>query len=80
MFRKSLLAAAALLSLVALSSATNAGPRVTDKNYWPNEVRAQTQNQAPRSEAYESRAQARRAPTTNLERDRWSYQGRPHHR
>jgi Tfp pilus assembly protein PilV len=80
MFRKSLLATATLLSLVALSGATNAGPRITDKSYWPHEVRAQTQNQASRSNAYESRAQARRAPAAKAERDLWSYQGVPHHR
>jgi hypothetical protein len=37
-FKKSLLAISLLASLVAATSAANAGATISDKRYWPNEV------------------------------------------
>jgi hypothetical protein len=38
MFRKQLLTSSLLLPLMAVSGLAHAGPTITDKNYWPNEV------------------------------------------
>jgi hypothetical protein len=41
MIAKSLIGAALLLPLIALSSSVQAGQTITDKSYWPNETRTQ---------------------------------------
>jgi hypothetical protein len=38
MIREHVLTISTLLALVAVSGAAHAGPRITDKNYWLNEI------------------------------------------
>lgn len=82
MSSKRLLTVSLLLPLVATSSIAHAGPRITDKSYWPDGWRSSP----PPSEAYAvgqraSRAQAVPQVYTDRYRDRaitiCTYQGGP---
>jgi len=50
MIRERVLTISALLALVALSGAAHAGPRITDKNYWLNEIGPSSQSTTRRTE------------------------------
>ena len=64
MSRKRLFTLSLFLPLLALSGMAYAGSTVTDRNYWPSEVQAQTQHGAAQRDAElgRARAQASGAP------------------
>ena len=46
MIRERVLTLSTVLALIALSGAAQAGPRITDKNYWLNEIGPSSQSAA----------------------------------
>lgn len=84
MFTKRLFTLSLLLPFVAVSSMANAGSRITDKNFWPNEVRQQTlegwahgpQNERRAAFGYERPATSLQ-PSTNATGAKWRYHGGP---
>ncbi len=85
MFTKHLLTISLLLPFMAISSMANAGSRITDKNFWPNEVRQQTlegrtvgaQNEKRAAFAYERPAAGLQPSTNPSKRATWRYHGGP---
>ena len=85
MIRKHVLAISALLALVAVSGAAHAGPRITDKNYWLNEVRPPSQSTIRQTESdwYRAYGMQRRVPPAQIVPEGYSgqykcrYQGGP---
>jgi hypothetical protein len=85
MLTKHILAISLSLPLLAMSATAQAGPTITDKNYWPNEAR-QGARIVPRGSpgdfnsafAYD-RAESRFEPATNPYGggSAWRYQGGP---
>jgi hypothetical protein len=85
MFTKYLLTISLLLPLVAISATAQAGSTITDRSYWPSEVRQSAENRTVGSQrdlssalAYD-RAASRFQPTTNPYdgEPAWRYQGGP---
>jgi hypothetical protein len=87
MIREHVLTISTLLALVALSGAAHAGPRITDKDYWPNEVGISSQltYRQPAPDWYRARAMQPGAPPAQIAAEgargqygcRYSYQGGP---
>ena len=85
MSKKTLLTVSMLLPLMAASASAYAGSTITDKNYWPSEVRQSVQSRTalPQSNvnsayAYD-RAPVSVQPVTNPNDagSAWRYQGGP---
>ena len=87
MFTKRLLTISLLLPLVAISATARAGSTITDKSYWPSEVRQQQTVQARTAAspseknsafAYQP-APSRLQPATNTNNSgsTWGYHGGP---
>jgi hypothetical protein len=81
---KTVLLTLSLLAPFAVLDAANAGPKITDKNYFPSEVHAQSQRGVKQpQEADWRRAQARATRSSvrpSAEQDvapAWRYQGGP---
>ncbi|OJU18488.1 MAG: hypothetical protein BGN84_17915 [Afipia sp. 62-7] len=78
MSRKKLLVSAVLASAVSFSAAANAGSTITDKSYWPGEIRQQSQavgSASPlQSFAYDGRSDGS-APKARA--GAWTYNGGP---
>ena len=88
MLTKHLLKISLLLPLVAISATARAGSTISDKSYWPNEVRQSAQSRMAGSPgdlnsafAYD-RATSRLQPATDPSESgaAWRYQGGPHPR
>jgi hypothetical protein len=85
MSREHVLTISTLLALVALSGAAHAGPRITDKNYWLNEIGPSSQSTIKRTEPdwYRAYGMQRGAPLVQIvpdgNRGRYGcrYQGGP---
>jgi hypothetical protein len=79
MSRKYLLTVSLLMPLMAISGMANAGPKITDKSYWPNETRNQQTEPDWRSAyALQTGSPIRQtAPAVNAGQSRCSYQGGP---
>lgn len=86
MSRKRLFTISLLLPLMAVSGQALAGPTVTDRNYWPNEVRAQTLQNAKQVDTdwYQAHASGlktaktpRRQATPSTGQQTCRYQGGP---
>ena len=82
-FTKPVLAISLLASLVAMSTAANAGATISDKRYWPSEVgpsayRTVNTQHAPR-DAYAAigRVAAPAVTSAPAEEDTWHYVGGP---
>ena len=83
MFTKPVLAFSLLASLVAMSTAANAGATISDKRYWPSEVgpsayRAVSAQHTPR-DAYAAigRIAAPAVAPAPAEEETWHYVGGP---
>jgi hypothetical protein len=79
MIREHVLTISTLLALAAWSGAAHAGPKITDKSYWPNEVRSQQTEPDWRS-AYARQGglpPAQIAPAINSGQSGCRYQGGP---
>jgi len=85
MLTKHLLKISLLLPLVAISATAHAGSTITDKSYWPSEVRQSAPNTIAGSQrdlnsalAYD-RAAVRVGPATSPSEagSAWHYQGGP---
>ena len=65
MIREHVLTSSTLLALTALSGTAFAGPGITDKSYWPNEVGPSSYSRAPQTvpDRYRARAMQGGAPT-----------------
>jgi hypothetical protein len=81
---KTVLLTLSLLAPFAMLGTANAGPKITDKNYFPNEVHAQSGHGVKQQREPEwRRAQARATRTSvrsSAEQDvapAWRYQGGP---
>ena len=81
MLRKTVFLSAILTSAVGFSAEANAGSTITDKSYWPNEVRQQTRASGGHlaavpleSFAYEGRPGA---VAPNARAGAWTYNGGP---
>jgi hypothetical protein len=80
---KTALLTLSLLASFAMLGTANAGPKITDKNYFPNEVHAQSGHGVKqRQEPVWRRAQARATSTVRPSADQvvapaWHYQGGP---
>jgi hypothetical protein len=84
MLKKHLLKISLLLPLMAISATAYAGSTITDKSYWPSEVRqsAQTRTGGPQDDLYSALAYDRAAsplqPVTNTsDRSASRYHGGP---
>lgn len=82
MFSKSVLTISLLLPLVAISTGVRAGSTITDKSYWPSEVRQSSESRTanPRSEGNSAFAYERATKggaNTNNSVSRWRYHGGP---
>ncbi|MEW6451362.1 MAG: hypothetical protein AB1490_11960 [Pseudomonadota bacterium] len=84
MLTKRLLTISLLMPLMAISSMANAGSRITDKNFWPNEVRQQTvEGRTVGAQSERRAAFAYQKPATRLQpaasdgRATWRYHGGP---
>jgi hypothetical protein len=68
MIRERVLTISTLLALMALSGTAYAGPGITDKSYWPNEVGPSSYSRAPQTEPdrYRARAMQRGAPAAQV--------------
>lgn len=78
MSTKYLFAVSLLMPLMAISGMANAGPKITDKSYWPNETRNQQSEPDWRS-AYglQTGTPRRTAPAVDVGRSQCRYQGGP---
>lgn len=71
------LATSLFVSLLAVTTA-QAGQTITDKGYWPNDVRAQRLNSAgPNDSAYAYVNIPKSSPMMPSAADAWRYQGGP---
>ena len=85
MLSKHLLTISLLLRLMVISTAAHAGATITDKSYWPSEVRQSAQNPSGRSQGNFSSALAydgsvsslQPATNTNDDASAGRYQGGP---
>jgi hypothetical protein len=85
MIREHVLTISTLVALVALSGAAHAGPKITDKSYWLNEVRPSSQSTIRQSERewYRAYGMQRGAPPAQIAPEGYSgqykcrYQGGP---
>jgi hypothetical protein len=68
MIREHVLTISTLLALVAVSGAAHAGPRITDKNYWLNEIGPSSQSAIRRTEPdwYRAYGMQRGAPPAQI--------------
>ena len=71
MIRERVLTISTLMALMALSSVAFAGPRITDKSYWPNEVGPSSQSTIRQTEPdwYRARAMQEGAPPAQIVRE-----------
>ena len=69
MIRERVLAISTLTALVALASAAHAGPKITDKNYWLNEVSNQSTIRQTEPDWYRARAMQEGAPPAQIVRE-----------
>ena len=71
MIRERVLTISTLTALMALSSVAYAGPRITDKDYWLNEVRPSSQSTISQTEPdwYRARAMQEGAPPAQIVRE-----------
>jgi hypothetical protein len=82
MFRKSLLTISFLLPLAAMTATAHAGSTITDKSYWPNEVRrsapytSSAQDRVNSAFAYD-RGVSAASPAADSDRSARRYQGGP---
>lgn len=85
MTRKRLLTISLLLPLVAVSATAHAGSTITDKSYWPSEVRKQTVQATAAASPNERRSAFAYAPAASRLQPAasanngatWSYHGGP---
>lgn len=84
MLRNRILKVSLLLSLAAISATAQAGTTISDKRYWPNEVRSGASSaggsQADLNSAFASTRTAPRfqtAPQMGAGGNVWRYQGGP---
>jgi hypothetical protein len=79
MLTKYILAISLALPLLAMSATAQAGPTITDKNYWPNEARPIARWQGDYNSAFAyDREESRFRPAMNPygRESTWRYQGR----
>ena len=76
MIRERVLTISTLMALMALSSVAYAGPRITDKSDWPNEVGPSSQSKIRQAEPawYRARAMQEGAPPAQIVREGTSRQ------
>jgi hypothetical protein len=67
MLSKHLLTISLLLRLMVISTAAHAGATITDKSYWPSEVRQSAQNPSGRSQGNFSSALAYDGSVSSLQ-------------
>ena len=74
MIRERVLTISTLMALMALSSVAHAGPKITDKSYWPNEVGPSSQTRQTEPDWYRARAMQEGAPPAQIVREGTSRQ------
>jgi hypothetical protein len=83
MLTKHLLKISLLLPLVAISATAHAGSTITDKSYWPSEVRQSAQRTGSSQSdlnfafAYDRAASPLQPMTNTSDRSAWRYHGGP---
>ena len=77
--RKTVLYASILMSAAALSATAHAGSTITDKSYWPGEIRQQTRAASPPKSPSDSFALDVRPGTVvpTARAGAWTYNGGP---
>jgi hypothetical protein len=66
MIREHVLTISTLLALVAVPGASHAGPKITDKSYWLNEVRPQSTIRQTEPDWYRAYGMQRGAPPAQI--------------